>query len=267
MPHLAINGEQIAYREQGAGEPVVLVHSIGTSSHIWETTIAALAPHFRVIAIDCRGHGGSSNRGGFSVDAIADDLLAAASTLDLPRFHYVGISMSGLFGVTIWAKVPERLLSLTLADSYASVGVAGPPRVATTREALKTTSMRDFATAYVNDTLMPATPRPVYDETIDAIAGMTPKNYLQTLEAILTADVTALLATIRVPTLVIVGERDQRTPVTVSERLAAAIKDSRLVVVPEAGHLAVLDQPKTFNNAISHFLMTMKIEAKKSTLG
>jgi 3-oxoadipate enol-lactonase len=256
MPRLAINGEQIAYQEQGAGEPVLLVHSLGTSSHIWASTMAALARDFRVIALDCRGHGGSTNHGGFTVDAIADDVRAAADALGISRFHYVGISMGGLFGVAGYAKAPDRFLSLTLADSYASVGVAGPARLATTRELLKTTSMRDFATSYVNDTLMPATARPIHEAAIDAIAGMTIDDYLQTLEAILLADVSGQLPGIRVPTLVIVGERDQRTPVATSEALAAAIEGSELVVVPQAGHLAVLDQPQFFNEALAKFLIS-----------
>lgn len=255
MPHLAINGEQIAYREQGAGDPVLLVHSLGTSSHIWTSTMATLAPRFRAVALDCRGHGGSSNNGGFTVDAVAADVLAAADALGLPRFHYVGISMGGLFGVAAYAAAPDRFLSLTLADSYASVGAAGPSRLAATRDLLKRTSMRDFATSYVEDTLMPDTPRAVRAAAIDAIAGMTVDDYVQTLEAILLADVSAGLPGIRVPTLVIVGDQDQRTPVATSKALVAAIEGASLVVVPRAGHLAVLDQPEVFNAALAKFLI------------
>lgn len=258
MRRLAINGEQIAYREQGAGEPVLLVHSLGTSSHLWASTMAALAPRFRVIALDCRGHGGSSNHGGFTVDAIAEDALAAADALGIVRFHYVGISMGGLFGVAAYARAPDRFLSLTLADSYASVGAAGPPRLAATRELLKTTSMRDFATSYVNDTLMPGTAQAIHEAAINAIAAMSVDDYLQTLEAILLADVSAQLPGIRVPTLLIVGEQDQRTPVATSKGLAAAIEGSELVVAPQAGHLAVLDQPQVFNDALARFLIGAK---------
>jgi 3-oxoadipate enol-lactonase len=104
--------------------------------------------------------------------------------------------------------------------------------------------------------LMPATARPIHEAAIDAIAGMTIDDYLQTLEAILLADVSGQLPGIRVPTLVIVGERDQRTPVATSEALAAAIEGSELVVVPQAGHLAVLDQPQFFNEALAKFLIS-----------
>ncbi len=258
MPQLTVNGENIHYREAGAGVPVILVHSLGTSLRLWDSTIAALSPNFKVIAIDCRGHGESTNRGGFSVDAIVDDVFAVASALSLPSFHYVGISMGGLFGVATCAKAPKRLLSLTLADSYATVGPAGPPRVASTRETLKTVPMRDFAAGYVRDTLMPATPKLVHDATVDAIASVRPGNYLQTLEAILTADVTPLLREVRAPTLVIVGENDQRTPVAVSEKLAAAIPGAQLVVVKSAGHLSVLDQPEDFNGSLGRFLMQQR---------
>ena len=162
--------------------------------------------------------------------------------------------MGGLFGVSAYAKAPKRLLSLTLADSYATVGPAGPPRVASTRETLKTTSMRDFADDYVRDTLMPATPKPIYEATVDAIASVQPGNYLQTLEAILTADVTPHLGAIHAPTLVIVGANDQRTPVPVSEKLTAAIPGAQLLVLQGAGHLSVLDKPEEFNSHLGQFL-------------
>lgn len=249
-----VNGEDIAYRDEGVGVPVIMVHSLGTSLHIWDSTFADLKKHLRVIAFDCRGHGDSTNRGGFSVEAIADDVLALAAALRLKEFHYVGISMGGLIGVTAVSKAPDRILSLTLADSYATVGAAGPPRLAATRETLAKTPMRAFAADYVRDTIMPETPKAISDRTIDVIAGMTAENYMQTLEAILTADVTPLLKMIAVETLVIVGEKDHRTPVAVSEFLAKSIGRSRLVIVPQAGHLAVLDQPAIFNEHLLEFL-------------
>lgn len=249
-----VNGEEIAYRDEGVGVPVIMVHSLGTSLHIWKSTFVDLRKNFRVIAFDCRGHGDSTNCGGFSVEALADDVLALASALRLLKFHYVGISMGGLIGVTAFSKAPERILSLTLADSYATVGAAGPPRLAATREILAKTPMRAFAADYVQDTIMPETPKAISDHTVDVIAGMTAENYLQTLEAILTADVTPLLKMIVVETLVIVGEKDHRTPVAVSEFLAKSIGEARLVIVPQAGHLAVLDQPVLFNQHLLEFL-------------
>ena len=254
MPTIAVNGEDIFYREEGSGQAVILVHSLGTSSTIWDTTIAALKGNYRVIAMDCRGHGRSTNRTGFNVEAIASDVLCVADALGVSRFHFVGISMGGLFGLTAYARAPERIVSLTLADSYATAGAGAADRLASTRQVFESTPMRTFAEDYVKNTLMPWTVRTVYDEMVNIIAGMTAKNYLQTLEAILTTDVTPQLASVCVPTLIIVGENDQRTPISVSENLKASITNAQVYVVPKAGHLAVLDQPKVFNDKLFEFL-------------
>jgi 3-oxoadipate enol-lactonase len=249
-----INGERIAYARVGKGEPVLLIHSLGTSSALWRTTMAALVETFTVIAPDCRGHGNSSNHGGFSVETAAGDALDLMSALGFDRFHCVGISMGGLIGVTACGRSPQRFLSMVLADSYATVGAAGPLRLAATREKLAATPMRQFAEAYVADTLLKTTPAAVHREVADMITAMSAEHYLQTLASILSADITPLLAGIGCPVLVMVGQDDSRTPVPVSQALARAIANAELVVLPDAAHLAVLDNAAAFNTALRNFL-------------
>lgn len=255
MHRLEINGETLSVVEEGEGPAVLLVHSLGTSSALWASTLDALAPRFRVVAMDCRGHGASTNRGGFTVSAIATDALAVMSALGHERFHYVGLSMGGLFGVTAATRAAARILSLTLADSYATVGDAGLPRIAATRETLSRVSMQEFARAYVRDTLLTATPVDVHEQVARMISGMSRANYMQTLEAILTADVTPLLGLIKVPSLVLVGAEDKRTPPSVAGTLAEQIRGAELVILPSAGHLSVLDQPTLFNSTLARFLL------------
>ncbi len=102
-----VNGEQLFYERRGNGPTVVLVHSLGTSSAIWQFLISNLEPRFECIAFDCRGHGRSSRNRSFSVEAIADDILALASALDRQRFHLAGISMGGVICMTAYAKAPD----------------------------------------------------------------------------------------------------------------------------------------------------------------
>lgn len=254
MPALALNGETISFERAGAGTPVLLLHSLGTHAGLWASTVAALSDRFELVAMDCRGHGGSSNRTGFSVEAVARDGLTLMAALGHERFHVVGCSMGGLFAVMLHALAPVRCLSLTLTGAYATVGAAGPPRIAATRETLATMPMAEFGRRYANDTVISADigARALVAK---AIAAMTRENYLQTLEAILTADVSPLLAGIAVPTLVLVGTEDLRAPPAVARGLADAISRSVLRDIQGAGHLAMLDEPEAFVRQLERFLL------------
>jgi 3-oxoadipate enol-lactonase len=254
MPHVEANGERLFYVAGGEGPPVVLVHSLGSSVHMWRDLISDLCDAHKVVAFDCRGHGRSTNRGGFTVSAVADDLVAVADELGLEPFHLAGISMGGLIAVTFCSRYPERVRSLVLADSYAHFGAGARDRINRTRQVLETVSMLEFGERYASETLMPGTPAEVHRELAETIGRMSPEDYLETLESILTEDVNPLLGRVGVPTLVPVGEEDRRAPVALSEHLARSIPRAELRVIPEAGHLSNLDQPEVFSVAVKAFL-------------
>lgn len=253
MPVLELNGETISFERAGAGAPVLLLHSLGTHAGLWASTLAALSDRFKLVAMNCRGHGGSSNRTGFSVESIARDGLALMAALGHERFHVIGCSMGGLFAVTLHALAPLRCLSLTLTGAYATVGAAGPPRIAATRETLATMPMVEFGRRYADDTVISADIG-ARELVANAIGGMTRENYLLTLEVILTADISPLLAGIAVPTLVLVGTEDLRAPPAVARGLAEAISRSVLREIQGAGHLAMLDEPEAFIQTLGRFL-------------
>lgn len=253
MPALELNGEKISFERVGAGTPVLLLHSLGTHAGLWASTLAALSDRFELVAMNCRGHGGSSNRTGFSVEAIARDGLALMAALGHQSFHVVGCSMGGLFAVTLHAIAPLRCLSLTLAGAYATVGAAGPPRIAATREILASMPMAEFGRQYAEDTVISAD-LGAKALVAKAIATMTPHDYLQTLEAILTADVSPLLAQIAVPTLVLVGTEDRRAPPVLARALADAVPGAVFREVRGAGHLVMLDESAALIRQLESFL-------------
>lgn len=251
----SLDGETIAYRStHTAGPAVLLIHSLGTSSVLWRTTLAALSPFFSVVAMDCRGHGGSTNHGGFTLDHVARDALALMSELRFESFHLVGISMGGLISATMWSLAPQRVRSLVLANSYATIGVAAPNRLAQLKAALDSTTMLGFAKGYVADTLLAGAAEALRSELEGAIGGMRKADYVQTLEAIIHGDVTDALRSVTCPALVIVGDQDKRTPPEVARGLAALIPHAKLVVIEDAAHLSVIDKPAAFNRTIERSL-------------
>lgn len=251
---IELRGERLAYRRAGTGPAMLLVHSLGASSAMWESTLEALSATHAVVAMDCRGHGHSSNKGGFTLDDVAGDGLALMTALGFERFGYVGISMGGLIGVRLNAFAAQRVSAMVLADSYATIGAMGPARLEATKRAFAAQSMEAFAAAYAQQTLRADTPKATHDMLAALIASMRPDDYLQTLDAILLGDVSHELRWVQCPTLVLVGDEDQRTPVDMSKTLVRGIGGSELGIVSNAGHLAVLDNPGQFNALVVEFL-------------
>ncbi|XQU68954.1 hypothetical protein OJJOAM_001685 [Cupriavidus sp. H18C1] len=113
------------------GPWVVLCHGLACDHTLWDATAAHLAPRYRVLRYDLRGHGGSDAPvGPYSMLRMADDLVALMDGLDVPQAHFIGISLGGMIGQTFAVRYPERLHSLTLVDTVCRTPAPGPSDVA-----------------------------------------------------------------------------------------------------------------------------------------
>ena len=254
MPILPAHGESIHYVAHGSGPAVVLMHSLGSSVHMWKEQIAALSCRYTVIAFDARGHGQSSANGEVSMAAAAEDLKALLDHLGIAQCHLVGISMGGPIALLFNMKCPQMVRSLVLADSFAKATEGAADRFAATREAIAYISMAEFGAQYAAERLMPSTPLSVQDELAGVIAQVSPAAYLATMQSVLFGDFTAALSAVKAPALVLIGENDNVTPRSASEYLVKNIAGATLKVIPGAGHLSNLDNPQAFNEAVSEFL-------------
>jgi pimeloyl-ACP methyl ester carboxylesterase len=254
MPVLSANGETIHYLKEGDGPAVVLVHSLGSSVHMWRTQIAALKGRYTVLACDLRGHGNSSSKGECSVAAAAQDIRAVLDHLGIAAFHLLGISTGGPVALTMAAQSPDAVKSLVLADTFAKPVDGGKQRVEATAEAIAYVSMEEFGTQYAAETLLPSTSLDVQDELAGVISKVNPKVYMQLMRSAELGDFTTLLASIRAPTLVLVGESDTIAPRSESDLLVSHLPSATLAVIPAAGHLACLDNPAAFTSAVGAFL-------------
>jgi pimeloyl-ACP methyl ester carboxylesterase len=257
MPVAAVNGETIHFTKDGAGPAVVLIHSLGSSTHMWREQIAALKERFTVLAFDCRGHGQSSAKGEIGVDAFADDLKGLLDHLGIARCHLVGISMGGAVALSFNQRCPGIAASLVLADTAVTPGEGAAERVAATREAIAYISMQEYGNQYAAQRLLPSTSLDIQDELAAAVAKVAPKAYNDAMASTLLGDFTGTLAAVAVPTLVLVGDQDDITPRSAADQIAAGIKAARLEVIPDAGHLSNLDNPQAFNAALLGFLTSL----------
>ena len=255
------NGETLRVLEAGReGAPALFFfHSLGTSSELWRQQLDHFSATHRVIAMDCRGHGGSSNRGGFSVTACVADALAVLRARGVGRCVIIGLSMGGLMTAELASRMPQAGLQcagMVLACSYRYAG--GPQaqaRIDSTRALLSQQGMVAFARTYMTGTACPSMPVESLEAMVKVIAGMKADDYLQTISAILTHDAGPALASVQdVPALIISGDLDSRVPPDVLADLCRSVPQATHVKLQRAGHLANLEEPDSFNQALRRFV-------------
>lgn len=261
---LAVGDETLLIRQAGrtGSPPVLLLHSLGTSSELWLPQLQILADRFQVIAMDLRGHGGSSNYGGFSVQRCASDAFGIIKSLGLTNVHLVGLSMGGLIAPELAVMMKRdktvKCMSMVLACSYRTLkGPQSQARLNATREALSNQDMASFASTYMNDTACASMPVDARQRLERCIAAMNPQDYLQTLEEILFYDAGDSLADVQdVPTLVLSGALDRKVSMDALNALIEAVPRARHARLENAGHLANVEDPQGFTNAVVDFWNT-----------
>jgi pimeloyl-ACP methyl ester carboxylesterase len=251
------SGLEIAYERAGDGPPLVLVHGAAEDGRVWQSQIAALSDEFTVVACDEPGAGRSSDvPADFGLTDYADCLAALNAALALGPAHVAGLSWGGTVVQELYRHHPEHVATLILIDTYAGwKGSLAEEEVRTRVEGARQ---------------MLATPAEDFDPTLPRLfAGDPPAEFVPLLEEIAAdvrpdtlrtqllvmakADQRDLLPRISVPTLLVWGELDARSPLSVARQFEQAIADATLVVIPGAGHVSQLDQPDLVNAAVREF--------------
>jgi 3-oxoadipate enol-lactonase len=150
---------------------------------------------------------------------------------------------------------PERVTSLVLADTFAGLD----PQVAETKiagitAAVAAEGMAAYAERYLAETFVGPVPAARREQVRRAIAGVPAEAYLASTEVCFRADTSAGLAGITAPTLVLIGEHDRKTPLSLSQEICRGIPGAELVQIPGAGHLANVENPEAFTGALLDFL-------------
>jgi 3-oxoadipate enol-lactonase len=256
-----VNGLRLAYHDRGRAHErvLLLVHGFPLDRRLWGAQVGALATMTRVITPDLRGHGKSQIvPGPFTMDQHADDLVALLDHLKIRRAVVAGLSMGGYVALAFWRRYPARVQGLILADTRAEPDSAS---VRAGRDAAMDRVQQTGAAAYA-DEMLPRLLAP--DSLVDGKIARAAQKIMaeQPVKGIVgalgglqnRADSRATLATITVPTLVIAGNEDVITPPAEAQAMAAAIPGARFVVIPKAGHLSALENPRAFNAAVRAFL-------------
>lgn len=247
--------------DQGRGAPILFVHGFPLSHAMWNAQLAVFAAGHRVIAPDLRGFGSSvDTEGTVSMEDFADDLAAVLDDLQVREpIVYCGLSMGGYIGWQFVRKYRRRVRGLVLCDTRV---LADSPEAAAGRLKMAEQVIAEGTGPVADGMLSKALSRRSMTDRPEVVAAVRAMILSSDPTGVAAAqrgmaarlDVSDMLGQIDLPTLVVVGADDALSPVDEMRRIAEVIPQSRFVVIPEAGHLSPLENPREFNAALAEFL-------------
>lgn len=252
------NGININYELAGpASAPVVtLSHSLAADLSMWDPQMKALTEKYRVLRYDMRGHGGTDvSEGPYSLDGLTADVHALLVALGIKQTHFIGLSIGGMIAQLFAVQYPAMIMSLILCDTSSELPQEAKVLFEERIRTAKTLGME----AHVEPTLerwftKAFRSSPEADRVRTLIRKTDPRGFIGCSYAIMGLNLTSRLSSIRLPTLIIVGEDDPGTPVAAARTIHEKIKGSELVILKSASHLSNIEQADAFNQAITSFL-------------
>lgn len=236
--------------------PLVLLHSLGADRSMWRPQVDALAGPYRVVRVETRGHGAApSPPGPYTLDELGQDVLDTLDAVGLGTVHLCGLSLGGLIALWVAVHQPDRLRSLTVANTAARVGTAqGWKQRIDAVQSHGLAGIRDDVLARFFAADFAQQHPAAFAEAQQAFVAADDEGYAACCSALADADLRGDVGAIATPTLVVGGALDVATPPGDAHALHDAIIGSELVVLDDAAHLSNLDRPDAFTQALRHHL-------------
>jgi len=260
LNRITAGAHSIGFRQAGAGPPVVFLHGFLCHSACWRTQLEGLSDEFSVIAWDAPGAGASSDPPeAFTIADWAHALAQFLDAVEVGPAHFVGLSWGGLLAQELYRLEPNRVRGLVLADTYAgwkgsfSEAVAQQRLERCRRESVLPTA--EFVRLWVpTDFFTADASAELVDEMSGIVAAFHPHGFRLMAQSLADTDTRAELQRIDVPTLLVWGDSDARSPVdVVGAQFRDAIHGSEMVLLERAGHLSNMERPSEFNAHVRRF--------------
>ena len=240
----------------------VLLHAFPIGANLWEPQMRSIPEGWRLITPDLRGFGGSTEMDSVSAISMSDyaaDLIDLLDELGIERLVLGGASMGGYATMAFLQSAGDRVDGLVLANTRAT---ADSPEARANRRNMLALVDREGPAGVARDMMPKLLGKTTHETNPEVEAFVRRLIKQQSPVAIRGAihrmmhrpDSTALLAQVKIPTLVIAGEEDELIPIAEARAIAEAVTGATLVVIPRAGHLSNLEQPEAFNHALTAFL-------------
>ena len=254
---------KIAFTQIGTGDLVIFIHGIGGNKENWYQNMEVLSKTFNVVALDLRGYGESEDfLGPMNFSDVADDIQRLVLFLGEKKCHVVGLSMGAQISLYFYEKYPDLTQSLVLCD--APLGFQD----FTESEREKFIRLRrkpiedgtDLTTMAINiaDTLIgKKSNKLAYDQLVESMVKLRKETYLSAIDTFVKSDHYNIFPKLDIPVLVLVGELDNLTPVSMAKEISRKIGGSILKIISNAGHLSNIENPGEFNKVVLGFLSNL----------
>jgi len=258
---IAVGDLEVCYARAGQGSAVVLLGGfVGGAEATWRHQIGELSRNHTVVALDHPGSGGSADPPEhFQMPDYADCLAEVMTVLDLESPVIVGLSFGGALALEFSHRHRSQVSGLVLAGAYAGWAGSLPPDIvqARLRRSLEASRLppSEFASVLLPSMFSATAPADlVAGFAADVANSFHPSGFRTMARASAEADLRDVLPTVDVPTLILHGDQDVRSPRTVADALHAAIPNSSLIVLSGVGHASCLEAPERFTAEVQAFL-------------
>lgn len=261
---MEVNGINLSYDDLGEGRiPIIFLHGFPFDKTMWAGQLDYLKMTYRLIALDIRGFGKSTDEHTpLNISLFADDLIEFMNKLDIEKAIVCGLSMGGYIILNAAKRYPERFEALILSDTQC---IADTPEVKEKRlnditeieeKGAANFNERFIKSVFYKDSLIQK--KEVVEDLKKVVLANSDRIIMQGLLALaVRTETCSTLDKIKIPTLIICGREDAVTPLDKSEYLKQHIQGSILKVIDDAGHVSNLEQPDKFNECLSEFLMSL----------
>ncbi|EKD71078.1 MAG: alpha/beta hydrolase fold protein [uncultured bacterium] len=250
----------ISYTDIGHGRPIILIHAFPTDRRLWEPARNEIedvfrdSRIFRIISIDLWGFGQSSSANGQAImmSDYADEVSQLLDHLDIKSAVIGGESMGGYIALAFLEKFPKKVEGLILSDTQS---IADSPETKAKREATAVDVIEHGTENLINEFISKALSPDASEKTRMFLKYVLEKQDKMAIASALRGmalrhDTSNILANSSLPILILTGEKDKVISPQQSQNMHALAKNSKLIVIPNAGHLSSLEQPKKWINAV-----------------
>lgn len=259
METIEAAGLRIAFERAGHGPPLILLHGLPGDRRLWRRQLDDLADEYTIVAWDAPGCGQSSApTEDFGIRDVARYLIAFIQALGVEQPHVLGLSWGGGVALELYRAAPTIPKTLLLASAYAGWAGSLPADAVNQRLAAyvraagmdREDAMRGWAPGFFSTTAS----RDLVDEVVAIVSEFDPRVLVMLARSFAETDLREMLPRIAIPTLLLYGDADTRSPLQVAEALHASIRGSKLVVLPGVGHVSNVEAPDQFDTAVRNFL-------------
>ncbi len=258
MPKVPVRDVEMNYEEAGSGFPLILIHGLNGDLTGWALVVPELSKHYRTVALDVRGHGGTSKPDQpYSINGFSEDLHGFMKRLEIPKAHLLGLSMGGAIAQQFALDYPEMIQSLVLVSTFSYVDEEA--RRAFTR--LSRTLNQGGYPAFFDEVIklaftpqyIAANPGPLAELKKKRIALNSPVAIARATDACTAFNLKSEIAKISVPTLVVSGRNDVFTPLHLAEQIHRSIKGSEWRILEGVGHNLYIEKGLELALVVLHF--------------